>query len=86
VPRGDVESFRARVADLLDSAALRSRLGAAGRRRYEEQFTLGRLVERTLAVYGDVLGRKRIRTSPSRDLADGPSSIEPSGADLHASS
>jgi glycosyltransferase involved in cell wall biosynthesis len=86
VPRGDVESFRARVADLLDSAALRSRLGAAGRRRYEEQFTLGRLVEKTLAVYGDVLGRKGIRTSPSRDLADGSGRIEPSGADLHAPS
>jgi glycosyltransferase involved in cell wall biosynthesis len=86
VPRGDVESFRARVADLLDSSALRSRLGAAGRRRYEEQFTLGRLVEKTLAVYGDVLGQKRISTSSSRGLADGPSSIEPSGADLHASS
>jgi glycosyltransferase involved in cell wall biosynthesis len=86
VPRGDVESFRARVAELLDSPALRSQFGAAGRRRYEEQFTLGRLVEKTLAVYGDVLGGKRIRTSPSRDLADGPSSIEPSGADLRAPS
>lgn len=86
VPRGDVESLRARAADLLDSPALRSRLGAAGRWRYEEHFTLGRLVAKTLAVYGDVLGLKRTRTSPSRDLADGPGSIEPSGADLHAPS
>jgi glycosyltransferase involved in cell wall biosynthesis len=86
VARGDVESFRERIADLLDAPALRSRLGAAGRRRYEEHFTLGRLVENTLAVYGDVLGRKRTRTAPSRDLADGPGSIEPTGADLHARS
>ena len=48
-----------RIADavgrLLADARLRSRIGAAGRARFEQTFTLRRWVERTRAAYDDVL-------------------------------
>lgn len=56
VPRGDVEALRDRIERLLTSAELRVRMGASGRARYEQDFTLSHGVARTLAVYRDVLG------------------------------
>ena len=55
VPRGDVEQLRERIARLLADPALRTRMGACGRARYERDFTLEHSVDRTLAVYRDVL-------------------------------
>jgi glycosyltransferase involved in cell wall biosynthesis len=55
VPRGDVALLRDRIGRLLASPELRGRLGANARTRYEQRFTLGRCVSRTLAVYHDVL-------------------------------
>ena len=56
VPRGDVPQLRARIASLLQSADLRARFGASGRKRYEQQFTLEHMVARTLEVYKSILG------------------------------
>lgn len=55
VPRGDVELLRNRIERLLTSPELRIRMGAEGRARYERDFTLAHSVNRTLAVYRDVL-------------------------------
>jgi glycosyltransferase involved in cell wall biosynthesis len=59
VPRGDVERLRDRVERLLKSPELRVRMGAEGRARFEQDFTLAQSVDRTLAVYEDVLTRER---------------------------
>ena len=58
VPRGDVGLLRDRIARLLASPALRLRLGASGRGRYEQHFMLDHSVSKTLAVYQDVLAGK----------------------------
>lgn len=55
VPRGDVELLRERLTRLLASPELRVRLGAQGRARYEQHFTLSHSVAKTLAVYEAVL-------------------------------
>jgi glycosyltransferase involved in cell wall biosynthesis len=63
VPRGDVEVLRDRIRRLLTDADLRTRLGANGRARFEQHFTLPRFVQNTLAVYQEVAGEQRARSS-----------------------
>lgn len=58
VPPGDVGALRDRLRQLLTDPALRVRLGNAGRRYYEEHFTLEHTVSKTVAVYRDVLRRE----------------------------
>jgi glycosyltransferase involved in cell wall biosynthesis len=66
VPRGGVDLLRERIARLLSDPVLRVRLGASARALYEQQFTLGRFVSNTLAVYREVLdGRKPAGPSAS---------------------
>jgi glycosyltransferase involved in cell wall biosynthesis len=55
VPRGDREVWRVRLQQLLTDPLLRSRLGANGRVRYEQHFTFERTLERTFALYQQVL-------------------------------
>jgi glycosyltransferase involved in cell wall biosynthesis len=55
VPRGDVDLLRDRIERLLASPDLRARMGISGRNRFEQEFTLDHSVNRTLAVYRDVL-------------------------------
>lgn len=57
VPRGDVGALAARLRELIAQPELRSAFGAAGRLRYEENFTLAHMVRKTAAVWADVLGR-----------------------------
>lgn len=56
VPPGDARALAAALARLLADPDLRARLGAAGRRRYEERFGHEAMVDRTLAVYREVAG------------------------------
>ncbi len=49
--RGDVDQFSARLSTLLDDPALRRRMGDAGRKRYQANFTLEHMLKKTLAVY-----------------------------------
>jgi glycosyltransferase involved in cell wall biosynthesis len=56
IPHGGVEQLRERIGRLLRDAELRVRFGVAGRRRYEQHFTLDEMVRKTLTVYQDVLG------------------------------
>lgn len=55
VPPGDVGALRSRLALLLSRPELRVRMGEAGRRRYEANFTFDQMFERTLGVYTDIL-------------------------------
>jgi glycosyltransferase involved in cell wall biosynthesis len=55
VPRGGVDVLRDRIARLLRKPELRSRLGHCGREYFEQRFTLGHSVAKTLAVYREVL-------------------------------
>jgi glycogen synthase len=51
VPPGDVPALSAAASRLLEDEALRRRLGEGARRRMLAEYTLERMVERTLAVY-----------------------------------
>jgi len=57
VPRGGVEPLRERIGRLLLDPGLRACLGGRGRALYEREFTLDRMVARTLAVYEEVTDR-----------------------------
>jgi glycosyltransferase involved in cell wall biosynthesis len=59
VPAGDVAALHQRLRQLLADAELRRRMGQSGRERYEREFTLAKTVEKTLAVYADVLADRR---------------------------
>lgn len=52
----DEEALAAAVVSLWKDEARRARYAVAGRRRVEERFTAGAMVEGTLAVYHDMLG------------------------------
>jgi len=54
VEPGDIGALAAAIVRLGTDAALRTRLGGAGRRRAAERFGVERMVERTLAVYAEV--------------------------------
>lgn len=56
VHRGDVDELEQRLRSLILDESLRRDLGANGRRAYEADFTLGKLVANTLAVWAGVLG------------------------------
>ena len=54
VPIRDAHALAGALVELLLDPARGEALGAAGRSRFEEEFTADRMVERTLAVYGEV--------------------------------
>jgi glycosyltransferase involved in cell wall biosynthesis len=56
IPRGDSELLRDRIRRLVTTPSLRVQMGSAGRMRYERQFTLDRMVARTLEVYREIRG------------------------------
>lgn len=55
VPQADAEGLRRRVKQLLDNPELRVSMGRNARRLYERDFTLAHTVERTLAIYEEVV-------------------------------
>ena len=67
VPREDTAALAAALRELLADVSLRATYGQAGRRRYQEEHTVERMVERTWAVYQRVLARKASRqlTAPT---------------------
>jgi len=59
VPPADPASLAAAIGCLLDSPPLAAALGEAGRRRVEERFGLGRMVEETTRLYRRLLARPK---------------------------
>jgi glycosyltransferase involved in cell wall biosynthesis len=55
VPQADVEGLRRRLKQLLDNPELRATMGANARRLYERNFTLTHTVEKTLAIYKEIV-------------------------------
>ena len=53
---GDAEALSHAMRLLLDRADLRARLGEAARERVHSEFTADLMAERTMALYGEVLG------------------------------
>ncbi len=58
VPVGDVDTMANRLACLLGSPGLRRQIGQRGQDRYRERYTLESMVDRTEAVYRQVLDRR----------------------------
>jgi glycosyltransferase involved in cell wall biosynthesis len=65
VPPGDATAMAEAIARLLDDPGLAAALGCAARRRIEERFSVGRMVEATEQLYVDLLAEKR----PQRGVA-----------------
>lgn len=59
VHQGDVEGLRERLNQLLTDPGLRTRMGRCGRQYYERHFTLAHTVERTLAIYREIVPASR---------------------------
>ncbi len=57
VPAGDPEALRLRLRQLAADPELRTRLGATGRKHFEESFTFDRMYEATLALYASLATR-----------------------------
>lgn len=58
VPRGGQAALQERLTTLITGPGLRARLGASGRKLFEDRFTVGQMVENTLSVYRDVLAMR----------------------------
>lgn len=56
VPVGDVTCLRTRLQELLSDRQLRGTLGSAGRARYEQSFTVDRMLDATWRVYTQLGG------------------------------
>lgn len=72
VPQAGVDQLRDRIGRLLRDPELRARFGAAGRRRFEQHFTLDEMVRKTLTVYQDVLGFPVPSGQPSQVFTGSP--------------
>jgi rhamnosyl/mannosyltransferase len=55
VPARDADALAAAITRLIDDADLRAHMGAAGRARVREQFTLEKMVARVMEVYAEGL-------------------------------
>jgi glycosyltransferase involved in cell wall biosynthesis len=55
VPAGDVDALRDAIASLLRSPDLRERLGAAGSKRMQNEFSIATMADRHVAMYGAIL-------------------------------
>lgn len=57
VPKGDTDIFTNRLKILIRDRLLRRRMGNASHEKYQKDFRLDNMVERTLAVYSEVRNR-----------------------------
>jgi glycosyltransferase involved in cell wall biosynthesis len=68
-PSGNADTLRQRLQVLVDSPLLRADMGSAGRARYEEKFTVERMLHQTLAVYRMVVLGVRAAEVPIPGMA-----------------
>jgi glycosyltransferase involved in cell wall biosynthesis len=66
VPPADPGALRDAILRYVDFPHLRETVGAAARRRIVTEFSRERMVERTLGVYSEVLGRQKNQRKRSR--------------------
>ncbi len=59
VPPGNVAEFRQRLEMLLEDSSLRQQMGAASRQRFEQEFTVDRMLQRVAEVYREAVLPKR---------------------------
>jgi glycosyltransferase involved in cell wall biosynthesis len=55
VPSKDIDALRQAIESLVDDAPLRKRLGAAGRERMQNEFSISTMADRHVALYESVL-------------------------------
>ena len=55
IPRGDVNTLRNRLQQLINNPQLRHEMGAAARQRYEQEFTFDRMFAETCETYKNIL-------------------------------
>jgi glycosyltransferase involved in cell wall biosynthesis len=55
VPPEDVDALQDAIATLIDDQELRQRLGAAGRKRMQSEFSIDTMVTRHISLYESVL-------------------------------
>lgn len=63
VEPGSAENLVGPMTRLIEDAALRNRLAAAGRQTIEARFSFRRRMERIVAIYDEVLGRSSVENS-----------------------
>ena len=56
VPAQSMATLAAALGRLLGDAGERERMGANGRRRFEQSFTFGRMLTETVSLYREVTG------------------------------
>lgn len=61
VPGGDAPALASAIAQLAQDADLRARMGGAARVKALAEFDQQRVIDLTLAVYAELLGRRRAR-------------------------
>jgi glycosyltransferase involved in cell wall biosynthesis len=59
VPQGDLETVRDRLVRLIRDPALRARMSVASRKYFETELSFQLMVDRTHAVYDEVLARRK---------------------------
>jgi glycosyltransferase involved in cell wall biosynthesis len=74
VPRHDLNALRDAIATAATSPTLRARMGAAGRKLFERQFTAEVMVQRTFEIYQTLVNHLPLFVvsdrSPQRTMAD----------------
>lgn len=70
VPRGNPDALAAAIARLGSDPVLRARLGAAGREKARRAFDQRRVIDTTLAVYEQLLDRRRESRRASTQVCD----------------
>ncbi len=75
VPPDDPDALAGALGSLLEDPARARRLGEAGRRRTENEFSHDALVRRIEAVYRIALGEETARTPPGNPRSRAPSEV-----------
>ena len=69
VPPADVDALADALGRLLGDAALRERMGRAGRQRVAGELSADHMARRTLALYREVAARTSRRSDPPEDIS-----------------